>query len=186
MKIYTKTGDQGKTRLVGGTSVDKFDPRLEAYGTLDELNSFLSVTIEQMKSTELKPLVHTLTKVQHQLFNLGSHLACDDESFRPHLPLLNEVWIQDLETSIDQMTAELPTLKNFILPGGSPASNWLHVSRTVCRRAERRISNLPLNESTYAFCLKYCNRLSDHLFTSARWLNFKLSAAEVIWDKNAT
>ncbi|MCE3010982.1 MAG: cob(I)yrinic acid a,c-diamide adenosyltransferase [Proteobacteria bacterium] len=186
MKIYTKIGDQGKTKLVGGTSVDKFDPRLEAYGTLDELNSFLSVALEQLNEPLLSPLRKTLTQVQHQLFNLGSHLACEDETFRPHLPALKESWIEALETSIDAMTAELPPLKNFILPGGNPASTWLHVCRTVCRRGERRIANLPLDESTYAFCLKYCNRLSDHLFTSARWVNFKTSKPEVIWDKNAT
>lgn len=190
MKIYTKTGDLGKTRLVDGRECSKASLRVETYGAVDELNSFLGLCLSEisnLKSPALQSLGLELFLVQNQLFNLGSHLACESESTRQHLPSLHPEWIEKLENSIDQMTTHLPELKNFILPGGQTLASHLHVARTVARRAERLVVRLieenGNNQPEINLSLVYLNRLSDYLFTAARFSNFKLGSEDQIWQK---
>jgi cob(I)alamin adenosyltransferase len=187
MKIYTKNGDKGKTRLVDGRECSKASLRVEAYGALDELNSSLGVVVSQLPVLpQAAKLMDELLLIQNELFNLGSHLACVDEKARERLPALNEKWIERLEASIDLMTEELPPLKNFILPGGSTMAAFFHLSRTVCRRAERLVVSLIDEGSameTDSFCLRYSNRLSDFLFTAARFVNFKAGIPDQEWTK---
>jgi cob(I)alamin adenosyltransferase len=187
-KIYTKTGDRGQTSLVGGTRVSKSDVRLEAYGTLDELNSVVGLVrtalSEDGADAALRHLDPRLRRVQHALFNIGSHLACEDEKIRPHLPALAEVDVTALEADMDQWENELPPLKNFILPGGTELAARAHVSRTVCRRAERAVQrmiehDLPVEENQAVFL----NRLSDWFFLLSRIFNAAAGVADVIWEK---
>jgi cob(I)alamin adenosyltransferase len=183
MKIYTRTGDQGKTRLLGGGLVDKSDERIEAYGSVDELNSCLGVVLANQNLPS--HLSAQLLRIQSELFNLGSRLACDDANIMQKLPAINPEHIAKLELEIDQMTKDLPELKNFILPGGSAESAHLHVARTVCRRAERLtvkvfLASTPEAQALEA-CVIYLNRLSDYLFTAARWVNHKSGSAEILW-----
>jgi cob(I)alamin adenosyltransferase len=186
-KIYTKTGDQGQTRLVDGSECSKASLRVETYGAVDELNSSLGLAIAFLPSSpSLESLRLELTATQNQLFNLGSHLACENEQTRKLLPALEEIWIQQMEHSIDQMTAQLPALRNFILPGGSSLASFLHLSRTVCRRAERNVVRL-LNEQPHQEelqrALRYLNRLGDYLFVACRWSNQALNVPDQIWKK---
>lgn len=184
-KIYTKTGDKGSTRLVDGSCVEKFNPRVEAYGTVDELNSYLGlVRVGLQKNPEFKPLDPIFEKIQNQLFNLGSLLACADESVFKKLPALEEHQVQALEQKIDELSAELPELRNFILPAGHESSAHLHVARTLCRRAERRSAEVMVKDDRYALCLQYLNRLSDFLFVAARWINLKARIEDVLWKKS--
>jgi cob(I)alamin adenosyltransferase len=192
MKIYTKTGDKGTTRLVDGRECSKSDLRVETYGTVDELNSSLGVAISQMNAdakaqTTYQPLIKELTVLQNQLFTVGSHLACSKEETRKLLPAFSAEWITDLEKQIDAHTATLPPLKAFILPGGSIAASELHVARTVCRRAERMVVRLieDSNDSTQVLetSLRYLNRLSDYLFTVARVANKVLQVPDQEWQK---
>ena len=178
MRIYTKTGDQGKTKLVGGTSVDKFDLRLEAYGTVDELNSFLGLAKIEIK--ELDPQIHN---IQNELFNIGSLLACEKSELLSQLPKIKNESITRLETEIDHFSSQLDELKNFILPGGHKSSALLHICRTVCRRAERKTAQLQSEFSSYDLELIYLNRLSDWLFVAARFANKKTGHADVLWSK---
>lgn len=176
-KIYTKTGDDGSTGLVGGSRVKKYDVRLEAYGTVDELNASIGV-IRSYKLPE--DLSEILVEVQNKLFNIGSRLASDKkgEEFTKKLSL-SENHISFLENAIDKMEEDLPELTHFILPGGDLAAAQCHVARTVCRRAERRILEFAENEKVQPEILKYINRLSDFLFVLAR----KLSAISGIEEK---
>lgn len=192
MKIYTKTGDKGTTRLVDGTCVEKFNSRVEAYGTVDELNSAIGVLVSLMaaKSTgpaseKYKPLSADLLKLQHWLFNAGSLLATEKEDIRAKLPQITESQIVFLEEKIDQMTAHLPLLKNFILPGGDLTSSQAHMCRTICRRAERRSAEviLPADQILENPILVFLNRMSDYFFTLARYLNALSNVTEIIWDK---
>lgn len=204
MKIYTKTGDKGTTRLVDGRECSKSDLRVETYGTVDELNSFLGLVIAQIQSSPetagtCQILTAELLLIQNQLFTVGSHLACEKEETRRHLPPFPETWITDLEKQIDQHTEKLPPLKKFILPGGSMIASQLHLARTVCRRAERMVVRLieeipnPISLSTMAgkdhslddveISLRYLNRLSDYLFTIARAANQLLNTADQEWKK---
>jgi cob(I)alamin adenosyltransferase len=206
MKIYTKTGDQGTTRLVDGRECSKADTRVEAYGTVDELNSCLGVVVSQLPILPNSGnLLAEILKIQNELFNIGSHLACGDSTARQRLPEFSEAWILRLESSIDMMTAELPPLTQFILPGGSTMSAFFHLSRTVCRRSERLVAKL-LDESmgadvvsggggggggsaspaaeTDQRALVYLNRLSDYLFTAARYVNLKAGIADLTWKKD--
>ena len=187
MKIYTKTGDNGTTRLVDGSCVEKFNPRVEAYGCVDELNSMLGVirSLISEKNIEIfSDLNHNLEKIQNHLFNVGSLLATEKKETFDNLPQINSVHIEQLETWIDKATEDLPKLTQFILPGGSLIASYLHVGRTFCRRSERRAAEILVKQDHYKNVLIYLNRLSDLLFTWARWTNFKLSLAETVWKKN--
>src|SRR5256885_4593817 len=168
MKIYTKTGDAGETSLFGGTRVAKNDPRIEAYGTVDELNSFIGVARASWPSS---PIDGELDRIQSDLFDVGAHLASPGTS---RFAAVDEARIEALEQSIDAMTGELPPLKSFILPGGSMAAAQLHVARTICRRAERLV--VPLGDEA---TIRYLNRLSDYLFTAARFANLRHGTADV-------
>ncbi|MBC7419469.1 MAG: cob(I)yrinic acid a,c-diamide adenosyltransferase [Bdellovibrio sp.] len=185
MKIYTKTGDKGTTRLVDGSCVEKFNPRVEAYGSVDELNSGLGVVRSHLKqNVALVEIDVYLEKIQSSLFSVGSLLATADEKVFYTLTQIEDAQISELEKWIDLYTEPLPALKNFILPGGHLIASYLHVSRTACRRAERRTSEMMSREKHYQNVLIYLNRLSDLLFTWARWVNFKTQQTETIWKKH--
>ena len=180
MKIYTKTGDSGKTSLLGGTKVFKNNPRIEAYGTVDELNSYIGLLSDFSNDDNAKNI---LKEIQDRLFTIGAELACDPEkNSRIALPDLHESDVALLEDEIDKMQEELPVMKNFILPGGQPAVSFAHVARCVCRRAERCAVNLQENKGAVdQLIIKYLNRLSDYLFVLARYLGMKNNAPEIIW-----
>ena len=181
MKIYTKTGDRGSTSLIGGTKVSKSHLRIDAYGTVDELNSWIGVVSDHTGDETLKKV---LKEIQDRLFTIGSSLACDPEK-EPKLkiPDLHEGDILFLESEIDRMNAALPEMKSFILPGGAPAVSFAHVGRTVCRRAERLCVALQeTDEEVENLVLKYLNRLSDHLFMLARYLGHQQGAEEIKWQ----
>ncbi len=189
-KIYTKGGDKGKTSLIGGTRVSKAHLRLEAYGTLDELNSLLGVVVAELHAAPLvgsESLLSQLFTLQNDLFNVGSQLACEDESMRGQLPGVSEEDIKLLEKWMDEFSAELQPLKNFILPGGAKASAQMHIARTVCRRAERLIVSLDEtveHASTPVVdpvVISFVNRLSDYLFVAARFINHLAKIDEPIW-----
>lgn len=178
-KIYTKTGDKGETALFGGRRVPKSHLRVEAYGSVDELNAFMGLLADTIEEAAVQVLLHT---VQHRLFSIGAALASDPQK-QPLPPDLNEADVQVLEQAIDAMDAELPPLRNFILPGGHPAVSLCHVCRTVCRRAERQAVSLHRREPVEPLVLEYLNRLSDYFFVLSRYLGLKLGAKEVIWVK---
>jgi cob(I)alamin adenosyltransferase len=177
MKIYTKTGDKGQTALVSGKRISKDDNRIELYGEVDELNSFIGVVVSKAEVPFLK-------RIQNELFNLGSLLACESENWAKfNLPVLSESIVQSIEEQIDEIQKELPALKNFILPGGSEASAATHVCRVVCRRVERNLisfareNSLEIPEQSICFL----NRLSDYFFVLARKLNKDAKVSEIIW-----
>lgn len=177
MKIYTKTGDDGTTGLIGGERVLKFHTRVECYGTVDELNSHLGLLRTQINTeADLK----TVGEIQNRLFTAGAYLASIPES-RMILPELTEDDVKMLEAEIDRLTGVLPELKNFILPGGSAAGAQAHVARCVCRRAERLVVHLAETETVDGIVVRYLNRLSDYLFTLGRKLDADSGAEEVIW-----
>ncbi len=178
MKIYTKTGDEGQTSLLGGTRVPKSNDRIEAYGTVDELNSYLGLVCDQEVNTSRREL---LKEIQDRLFTLGSSLAADPARNTTVLPDLLESDITLLEKEMDVMNTHLPELRAFILPGGHPAVSFCHVARTVCRRAERQVIRLSQSESVDEMIIKYLNRLSDYLFVLARRMAYELGIEEVKW-----
>ncbi len=180
MKIYTKTGDAGKTSLIGGTKVLKSNPRIEAYGTVDELNSHIGLVSDFCNDEHAK---YILKEIQDRLFTIGSELACDpDKNIKMSIPDLHESDIELLEMKMDEMDKELPVMKNFILPGGSPAVSFMHVARCVCRRAERCCVTLMENGGDVnPLIIKYINRLSDYLFMLARYTGMKNNTPEIIW-----
>ncbi|MBB00596.1 MAG: ATP:cob(I)alamin adenosyltransferase [Saprospirales bacterium] len=180
MKIYTKTGDKGETGLFGGSRVSKADLRVEAYGTVDELNSVLAVVIEYVGQTNLP--TDGLLKVQDMLFRIGSHLASMDNPKSEFLPELNPLEIERLEIEIDDLTNKLPPLKNFVLPGGCLGNAYCHVARSICRRAERRVVGLDSSLDSLAFIIKYLNRLSDYLFVLSRQLSKEQGVEERKWE----
>lgn len=181
-KIYTKTGDDGTTGLVGGSRVKKTDIRLEAYGTVDELNSTLGV-LRSMAIGE--PEKQLILQIQHKLFNIGSRLASDEKGEAFTLSLaISEANIVLLEHAIDRYELSLPELNHFIIPGGHPASAQCHVARTVCRRAERRVLEFAGNLPTHLNTIKYLNRLSDFLFVLSRKLAYENGAEETAWVKD--
>lgn len=179
-KIYTKTGDQGKTSLIGGTKVYKSDLRIEAYGTVDELNSFIGLCLDHLKSHNIN---NVLAEVQDRLFTIGSALACDPEKeTKLKIPDLHEEDINLLEKEIDKMNEVLPVMKSFILPGGHVTVSGLHVARTVCRRSERYcVKMLKKEMEVESLIIKYLNRLSDYLFVLARFAAHQLGVAEIPW-----
>jgi cob(I)alamin adenosyltransferase len=180
MKIYTKTGDKGSTSLIGGTKVPKNDIRIETYGTVDELNSWIGLVNDQLNDVELKP---ELKEIQDRLFTIGSSLATDAEKApKMKLPDLHQSDIEFLEKKIDFMTGQLPEMKSFILPGGHATVSSIHISRCVCRRAERLAVNMQQHELFVdEKVVQYLNRLSDYLFTLARYAGKKLDAEEIPW-----
>jgi cob(I)alamin adenosyltransferase len=183
-KVYTRTGDQGKTSLIGGTRVSKAHLRLETYGTIDELNSVIGLVIATMTAPEPRySLQGFLQRVQSDLFDIGSHLACEDESLRAKLPMIHEDHIGELEAKMDEFSESLPALKNFVLPGGSVAASHAHVARTVCRRAERLCVALSETPEGHVepLVIRYLNRLSDFLFVLARTLNWDSKTDEILW-----
>jgi cob(I)alamin adenosyltransferase len=184
IKIYTKTGDAGNTSLIGGTKVPKSHLRIESYGTVDELNSFIGLLNDHLLAFDaLKQLNIDLKEIQDRLFTIGSSLACDpDKETRMKLPDLTENDVYWLEHRIDDMQRELPEMKHFILPGGHVAVSTAHIARCVCRRAERLCVAMQLqNLFMPALVLQYLNRLSDYLFVLARYIGHNLHVPEVPW-----
>ena len=178
MKIYTKTGDDGSTSLLGGSRVRKSDPRIECYGTVDELNAAIGWTVV----TAAEATGALLRQIQNELFVIGSHLAIAEGSPPPaSLPALEESSIGRLEMQIDAATAQLPPLRNFVLPGGCELSARLHVARTVCRRAERLVVGFAEDRPVGAIIITYLNRLSDWLFVQARLANQQAGVGDVPW-----
>jgi cob(I)alamin adenosyltransferase len=179
-KIYTKTGDLGKTSLIGGTKVPKSDIRIETYGTVDELNSYIGLLNDHLNDQQTKA---QLKEIQDRLFTIGSSLACDpDKEPLMKIPDLKEEDVQLLERGIDKMNEELPVMKNFILPGGHPAVSTAHITRCVCRRTERLCVNMKEHEVFVdPLIIKYLNRLSDYLFILARYIGHILKVAEIAW-----
>lgn len=180
LKIYTKTGDQGQTGLFGGQIVSKSDLRVRAYGSVDELNAFTGALYDQISLDAAREL---LFEVQHRLFSIGAHLAAG-----PEMPIPTDLRESDLlllENAIDSMDAELPPLRNFILPGGHPQVSATHICRTVARRAEREVVALHLDHPIDPLVLKYLNRLSDYFFVLGRKIGQDLGIPEHIWKKRA-
>jgi cob(I)alamin adenosyltransferase len=178
MKIYTKTGDKGKTSLFGGRIISKDDLRIEAYGTIDELNSHLGLLCSGNLLDELKT---KLQQIQSYLFVIGSNLAADPEKPDLKLPALHEDQTRFLESEIDAMESQLKPLRFFILPGGDPLASQAHLCRTVCRRAERRVVSLSQLDSVNDHILIYLNRLSDYFFVLARFLAHLNKSEEIYW-----
>jgi cob(I)alamin adenosyltransferase len=179
-KIYTKTGDEGKTSLIGGTKVLKSHLRIEAYGTVDELNSFIGLCLDHLKMHNINNI---LAETQDRLFTIGSALACDpDKETKLKIPDLHEEDVALLEIEMDKMNEKLPPMKSFILPGGHVAASALHVARCVCRRAERCCVKMQKKEmKVSSLIIKYLNRLSDYLFVLARFAAHQLGAEEIPW-----
>jgi cob(I)alamin adenosyltransferase len=181
--VYTRRGDTGNTSLAGGQRLRKDDPRIEAYGTIDELNSFVGLARESVRQSgpAVAELDAILLRIQHELFNAGSVLATLPEDLHEKQARITEAESRQLERDIDRMNAELPALRSFVLPGGNRLNAELHVCRTVCRRAERecvRMGGAP------AEVIRYLNRLSDAFFVWSRWASQRAGIAETLWDPN--
>lgn len=185
-RIYTRTGDDGSTGLVGGSRVSKTCPRVQAYGDIDELNSWLGYTIALLSTESLKLIAEMLTTVQNELFDIGSEMASPPGSDLEKLPLVGTERITQLETWIDQLTSGIPELHSFVLPGGSLPTSSLHVARTIARRAERSALALHQLEPLRVVPLRYLNRLSDLLFACARSSSHQLGIKETLWIPAAT
>ena len=182
-KVYTRSGDDGTTGLGGGQRVGKDSPRIEAYGTVDELNSVLGAALAAGLSGEI---AGPLRSIQNELFHLGSDLCIlEGDKAKMPVPRIEERHVAALETLMDRLSEELSPLENFILPGGSPGAARLHVARTVCRRAERLVVTLSRHESVGAWTVRYLNRLSDALFVMARYENKRRGVPDVLWDSRA-
>jgi len=188
-RVYTRQGDSGETGLVGGQRVPKDGLRIEAYGTIDEVNSFLGAaraTVNQLAVEEprLAILGAILLRVQHELFNLGSILATLPEDVHPRQPRVTAAEIAQLEKEMDVMNEEVPPLRSFVLPGGSHLEAELHIGRTVCRRAERIVVALSRSADVPPEAIRYLNRLSDALFVWSRWACHTTGAPETLWEPN--
>ena len=188
-RVYTRGGDKGETSLVGGQRLPKDDLRIEAYGTVDELNAFVGLTVQTANEMieshpELNALVSILHRIQHELFNLGSTLATRFEDLQPKQPGIVPSNVSQLEREIDEMNAELPELRSFVLPGGSRLNVELHLCRTVSRRAERLCVALARQEKIPPVTIQYLNRLSDAFFVWSRWASKVMGVSETLWDPN--
>ena len=185
-KVYTKTGDRGKTSLVGGQKVSKSDLRIHAYGEVDELNSIVGIVIEELKliNYDFKHLMNVLTRVQNDLFNLGTILATKPDDLLPSMPQISSDDIKVLENEIDKLNDSLPALNSFVLPGGSRINAYLHLARTVCRRCERISCGLNEIEKLDMLVISYLNRLSDAFFVWGRWVSLVLNDEENVWRPN--
>ena len=179
MKIYTKTGDEGETSLFGGNRVTKTNQRIEAYGTVDELNSFFGLVLSEKVNEKTKEI---LVENQNLLFVIGSELATPENVKDKLTRIVGKADVENLEKSIDDIEKELKPLKNFILPGGTKSASLLHVCRTICRRAERRVVEISMHEEVNPELLAYINRLSDLLFVLARFENHTSSKPEIYWN----
>jgi cob(I)alamin adenosyltransferase len=182
-RIYTRTGDAGATGLVGGQRVPKDDLRIEAYGTVDELNAWVGMVRSHLDAAT-SALAPTLLRIEHQLFNLGSCLATLPADLGPRQPRTTDADVAWLEAEIDARTAELPALRSFVLPGGTRLDAMLHVARTVCRRAERVAVTLQREAGGLEREVRYLNRLSDALFVWSRWAAKAQGGAETLWEPN--
>ncbi len=187
-KVYTRTGDRGMTRLVGGQQVPKDDLRIETYGTSDELNAIVGLVRAELARSEAPQagrdqLDAWLEAVQNDLFNLGSDLATEAADRWEGMRLVNDADVKRLEDEIDAMNEILPPLKEFILPGGGPVSAFLHQARTVCRRAERITITLSGRDEINQCTIRYLNRLSDWLFVAGRWVAKAMGEPEFLWDR---
>ncbi len=178
MKIYTKTGDEGKTGLLGGTRVSKHHIRIDSYGMVDELNSWIGLLRDHPVESSTRV---TLLEVQDRLFTVGSILASDPDKSKVKIPFLLETDVERLEKEIDTMNVELPEMRSFVLPGGHSLVSYCHIARCVCRRAERSVVGLADEEVVPPLVIKYLNRLSDYLFVLSRSLAHKLHAEETPW-----
>lgn len=178
MKIYTKKGDQGTTQLIGGTRVPKSSLRIEAYGTVDELNSYIGLIRDQDISEKI---ILQLLEIQDRLFTMGSQLAADPETSKMKLPELYSDDVTNLENWIDEMDAVLEPMRSFVLPGGHTIVSYCHIARCVCRRAERISVDLNAHHPLDPILLTYLNRLSDYLFVLSRKLSLDLKATEHPW-----
>jgi cob(I)alamin adenosyltransferase len=186
-KVYTKGGDKGETSLIGGERVSKAAPRIEAYGTVDEINATLGLVRTALETSaagaHLIPIIH---RVQNELFNLGAELATPDAERRAKLPRVEQRHVDQLEHDIDALNDDLPPLRSFVLPGGGPASAAFHLARTVCRRGERLIVALAEHEDVGELAVTYLNRLSDALFVFGRWSALKDGRPEPLWEPTTT
>jgi cob(I)alamin adenosyltransferase len=195
-QVYTKKGDRGETALVGGQIVVKDDPRIDCYGTVDELNSFVgaarqsliegAATVAPDSAERLIKLANILKRVQHELFNLGSILATLPADVHPKQPRVTNVDIERLEQEMDECQEQLPLLRSFVLPGGSRANTDLHVCRTVCRRAERLCVALARQTEIDPATVMYLNRLSDAFFVWSRYVALHLGTGELLWEPDAS
>ena len=177
-KIYTKTGDDGTTGLFGGARIPKYDLRIETYGTVDELNSYIGLIRDQPIDNES---IKVLLEIQDRLFTIGSMLATQPDKKNLSGPVIEEKDVELLEKEIDKMDAGLPPLKHFILPGGNTIVSFIHIARCICRRAERLAVHLFTQKEVNTLVIKYLNRLSDYLFILARWVAKDLGASEKPW-----
>ena len=190
-RIYTKTGDKGQTALVGGKMVSKDSPRIEAYGTIDELNAILGL-VRKANRDEAGPdsakarIDAILQRAQNELFNLGSLLATLPEDLSDRQPRIEARHVEALEHDIDELNEHLPPLRSFTLPGGGWVSSYLHLARTVCRRAERVIVSLAAQEPVDGECVRYVNRLSDALYVIGRWNVRERGETEPLWTPETT
>ncbi|MFO7879056.1 MAG: cob(I)yrinic acid a,c-diamide adenosyltransferase [Bacteroidota bacterium] len=183
-KIYTKQGDKGGTGLLGGHKVRKNHKRLEAYGTIDELNSWIGMIRSYPAKQHEKDI---LIQIQRRLFMIGSYLAWDKEKATQKiedLPMIKEQNVECLEKEIDKMNDDLPELKNFIMPGGDPQVSACHLARTVCRRAERRVVDVSEDTNLNPVIVRYLNRLSDYFFVLARHFSHEKNSGEILWKKD--
>lgn len=185
-RVYTRKGDQGETRLVGGQQVSKADLRIESYGTVDELNAYIGAARLSCLDIDCDELALVLHGVQNALFNLGSMLATKLEDLHPMQPQVTSDDIERLEQSIDKYNHSLPALRSFVLPGGNRPNVELHMARTICRRAERICVRLNEREAIGDQVIPYLNRLSDALFVWSRWIVFYESKDEHLWTPNQT
>ncbi len=190
-RIYTKTGDKGQTALVGGKMVAKDSPRIEGYGTVDELNAILGLVrkanLDEAGPANAKARIDSiLQRAQNELFNLGSLLATLPEDLDPKQPRIEARHVEALEKDIDELNEHLPPLRSFTLPGGGWVSSYLHLARTVCRRAERVVVHLAAQEPVDAECVRYLNRLSDALYVIGRWNVRERGEIEPLWTPETT
>ncbi len=188
-RIYTRMGDRGETSLVGGQRVRKDEPRIECYGTIDELNSFIGMACcsaheSSAREPRIGGLARMLERIQHELFNLGSIVATLPQDVHPKQPRVTDADVKQLESEIDAANAELAPLRSFVLPGGSRLNTELHACRTICRRAERLLVRLSDHDDVPPEAIRYLNRLSDALFVWSRWANHVLGAPETLWSPN--
>ena len=182
MKIYTKNGDKGETQLLGGTKVSKDNIRLKSYGSIDELNAFIGHIYDHKIDQKTNKF---LLSIQNKLFDLGSNIAYDQKNEAISIQKLDENDVTEIEVEIDRIEEKLPTLSNFILPSGHKTTSLCHIARTICRRAERNMVELKINENVDEINIKFLNRLSDYLFVLSRYNLVINDIDEIIWQKKA-
>jgi cob(I)alamin adenosyltransferase len=186
-RVYTKAGDQGDTALIGGDRVSKASPRIECYGTIDELNATLGMVRTALEESPAGPrLLPPIHRIQNELFNLGAQLATPDAERRSQMPAIADLHVDALDALMDELNEELPALQSFVLPGGGWASACFHLARTVCRRAERLVVALAHDDDVAPISVQYLNRLSDALFVMGRWAVKQDERTEPLWEPEKT